>query len=72
MDSDWQAVALFVQYIVCTKYVSWCIGSYNLHQKQKCEEDHGHCTQFLESFTRDHLRLPVTALTSDILHSHNE
>ncbi|KAL8586127.1 hypothetical protein ACOMHN_065090 [Nucella lapillus] len=46
--------------------------SYGLARRQKCEEDHGRCTVFLESFARDHLRLPVTSLTSDILHSHNE
>ncbi|KAK7488513.1 hypothetical protein BaRGS_00020298, partial [Batillaria attramentaria] len=45
--------------------------SYNLQPNQKCEEDHARCSRFLEEFTRDHTRLPVTHLTSEIFHTRN-
>ncbi|GFN83053.1 protein disulfide-isomerase [Plakobranchus ocellatus] len=44
---------------------------YSLHPKQTCEEDHDVCTQTLVAFVRDHLRLPVTQLTSEIFHTKN-
>ncbi|XP_012944667.1 uncharacterized protein LOC101860854 [Aplysia californica] len=38
---------------------------------QRCEDDHNACGQILVQFTRDHLRLPVTHLTSEIFHTKN-
>ncbi|GFS21707.1 protein disulfide-isomerase [Elysia marginata] len=44
---------------------------YSLGPKQTCEEDHDLCTQTIVTFVRDHLRLPVTQLTSEIFHTKN-
>ncbi|XP_055956176.1 uncharacterized protein LOC126818428 [Patella vulgata] len=44
---------------------------YNLRQNQKCEENHGMCSEFITSYVRDHIRLPVTHLTSVLFHTNN-
>ncbi|XP_048255603.1 uncharacterized protein LOC124111597 [Haliotis rufescens] len=44
---------------------------YNLGSSQKCEDNHGACTDLITSFTRDHARLPVTHLTAMSFHTKN-
>ncbi|KAK3089315.1 hypothetical protein FSP39_002676 [Pinctada imbricata] len=42
---------------------------YNLKPSQKCEDDHGICTDLITDFTLDHSRLPITHITSDAFHT---
>ncbi|RUS75710.1 hypothetical protein EGW08_016525 [Elysia chlorotica] len=44
---------------------------YSLHPKQTCEQNHDLCAQIIASFVRDHIRLPVTHLTSETFHTKN-
>ncbi|XP_041357525.1 uncharacterized protein LOC121374493 [Gigantopelta aegis] len=44
---------------------------YRLRANQKCEDDHAACTDLVTTFTSDHIRLPVTHLTTASFHSRN-
>ena len=52
----------------------WCFDfllSYKIQENQRCEDNHLACSEILAQFARDHLRLPVTHLTSELFHTKN-
>ncbi|XP_074641678.1 uncharacterized protein LOC141899331 [Tubulanus polymorphus] len=43
--------------------------TYSISHEQKCEDDHGRCTDLIIDFVSDHIRLLVTVMTSEMFHT---